>query len=221
MQHQHLVKSLALGLALLALACAPPAAGRPAVRPDAGGWTELPLTSLQPPCRIWKRWVGSSMLLPWGAWLGCGGRPVLLTHPWNLLGKVDIRTSEQALEYVRFFSSGESYPLFQLEGLIEIRPETSEQDWGQDIVKTLKLGEAFHAPKVREISEDTSCVDEQGREHPCRRKVFYVNRIVLLFDQNVYEIEEEVRQDGFYSVPSKRRLIEDVSRFGILHQGPH
>ncbi len=161
------------------------------------------------------------MLLPWGAWLECGGRPVLLAHPWNLLGKVDIRTSEQALEYVRFFSSGETYQLFQLDGLIEIRPETSEDDWGQDLVQLLKLGTSFHPPKIRETTETVSCFDERGRESRCERKVFFVNRIVLLFDQNVYEIEEAVRQDGFYSVPSKRLLIKDVERFGIIHQGPY
>lgn len=221
MRHPLMVKPALFGLVFLVLGCSLPAAEPPASEPGGEPGEVLPLSSLQPSCRIWKRWVGSAMLLPWGAWLECGETGVLLTHPWNLLGNVDIRTPEQALEYVRFFSSKDSYQLFQLEGLVEIRRETSEKDWGQDIIARTGLKDRFHPPQVREITETTTCVDRLGKEKPCERKVFFIKRIVLLYDQNIYEIEEAVRQDGFYSVPSRHLLIKDVERFGFLHQGPY
>ena len=49
---------------------------------------KLELASLRSECSLTKEWVGSVYQLPWGAWLECGGEPMLVTHPLNLIGKV-------------------------------------------------------------------------------------------------------------------------------------
>ena len=75
-----------------------------------------------------------------------------MTHPLNLLGKVNIETPAQALEFVRFFSSGQSCEMFDLEGLLDIRADTAVEDWGQDFIARTGLGDIFHEPTAKAMT---------------------------------------------------------------------
>ena len=74
----------------------------------------LNLTSLESTCALVKREVGYFHALPFGAWLRCGETEMLMVVPLNLLDHVTIRNQKQALEFVRFFSSFETYLLFRV-----------------------------------------------------------------------------------------------------------
>ena len=146
---------------------------------------------------------------------------MLVTHPLNLIGKVTIRTSDQALEFLRLFSSGDTYAMFNLEGMLEIRPETAEEDWGQNVLKTIKLGRDYKEPSVEGHTQRVPCLGEEPDGGECDSKVFSIKRLVVLYDQNVYEITESVREDGFYTEVARTVVVEDIERFGLMHQGPY
>jgi hypothetical protein len=179
----------------------------------------LKLKVLEAPCELKKRWVGSAFSLPYGAWLDCDGLPILIREPLNLLGHVNVRSPEAALEFVRFFTAPETYELFDLNGMVELRRDDAH--WGGDIVEALGLQEVFFEPIVTEAARKGICIDERGRHSECKEKIFAIRRIVVTYDQNVYRVTEEVDQDGFYSLLSQEQLLEDVSKFGILHLGPY
>lgn len=178
------------------------------------------LASLRSECSLGKEWVGSVYQLPWGAWLECGGESMLVTHPLNLLGKVNIRTPDQALEFVRLFSSGETYAMFDLEGMLEIRPETAKEDWGQNVMKMFKLDKGYEKPSVEVHTQKVPCLGEEARGEECSSKVFSIKRLVVFYDQNIYQITESLREDGFYLEVDRKIVVEDIERFGLMHQGP-
>lgn len=51
------------------------------------------------------------------------------------------------------------------------------------------------------------------------RKEFQVTRTVVFPDQHVYEIMENVRERGLYTIVSKKLLLKDAARIGVLHFG--
>lgn len=180
----------------------------------------LSLSSLRPACRLERQWIGSVFDLPWGVWLRCDeGEPTLVTHPRNLLGKVQIESTDQALEFVRFFTSPYRHEMFDLDGSLEIT--ASEDDWGQNILKLLPLKEKFHAPRVTSRSGQGLCVGPAGDVSPCDRTEYSIERIVVQYDNNVYEVLETVTEDGFYTLCSQRLILEDLSQFGLLHLPPY
>src|ERR1051325_8390421 len=81
----------------------------------------LSLSSLTD-CSMNARWVGLWQKRPEGGMLHCGSSDFLVLTPTNLFGHVRVQTPEQALEYVRFFSSAEHYNYFDLGGMVEIIP---------------------------------------------------------------------------------------------------
>lgn len=206
-------------LGLMWLAAAPWAG---AVVPEAPADTQassLPLSSLTPACTIEKRWVGFSFTLPWGAWLRCGGQPVLLTSPLNLLGKVKLDSSERALEFVRFFSTSESYALFALGGICEVRSGPAQEPWEKTLAP--HLGKRFGLPRVTESSRRSLCHAPDGSSVECTMREFEITRVVIMYDQNVYRVTETVSGDGYYSLDRKVLLLRDSRRFGVFHLGSY
>ena len=178
----------------------------------------LPLSSLKEGCRIEKSWIGLDSL-PWGAWLFCGeGQPVLIVEPLSLLGKVEIGSEEQALEFIRFFSSPPNHELFRLNGLAEF--STDPGYWGQNIVQVLGLGAEFHLPKITTTTSNRLCIDEQAAQRTCTLTTFAIRRVAVFFDGNVYDVLEELTEDGSYELREKQLLVRQISRFGLHHDPP-
>jgi hypothetical protein len=144
---------------------------------------------------------------------------MLVTHPRNLLGKVRIRSKEEAIEFVRFFSSPYRHEMFDLDGLFEVT--SSEEDWGQNIIKLTGLGDRFHPPDVTPRTHEGFCYDREGTFHECTITEYSIRRLAAFYDNNLYAVHEVVTSDGFYTLNSKELLLDDLSRFGLLHLPPH
>lgn len=181
---------------------------------------ELSLSPLRKECRLECKWIGAVYQIPWGTWLTCGdGEPVLVTTPLNLLGKVHLASPEDALSFVQFFSSPDHYEMFDLDGMVEVT--TSEDFWGFNLVEEAGVADRFHSPSVRGRSVEGFCNDKHGVFHECTHAEYTINRFVVLYDNNLYETQETVTEDGFYVLCSKTLVVRDLSRFGILHMPPH
>jgi hypothetical protein len=141
---------------------------------------------------------------PWAAWLECGSLRFRITHPGNLDGFVKITSRLQALEFVRFFSSPETYMLFELGGMVEILPGEITEDADFNIADREKFEECCGEPKVTEIAGS-------ARE-------YVVERFVVQLDGFVYAITETVQSSGDYSVVMQKRVCE-ASVLGIVHLG--
>jgi hypothetical protein len=176
----------------------------------------IPLGSLEPGCRMEKRWVGAIPALPWGIFLKCGSTSVLVTHPLNLLEHVKIQSPESALEYVRFFSNADTYDLFQLGGMVEVVPSR-----GPGEKRFNELDEAIFVkrlqPTVAKALPSLTAPGSTQEEGCCRGRQFEVRRVVLLPDGSVCGIVEIVFEDGFYSIASRETLIKDGGTIGLQY----
>jgi hypothetical protein len=144
---------------------------------------------------------------------------MLITQPRNLLGKVRIDSPGAALSFVRFFSSPYNHEMFRLNGLLEIT--TAPDYWGQDPVAATSLGPRFHPPEVTSTTRRGFCYGAKGDVASCELQEFTIKRIAAFYDNSVYEVVETVSEDGFYTLVSKDLILEDLSRFGLLHIPPH
>jgi hypothetical protein len=79
-------------------------------------------------CALQRRWIGVWQHHAEGVMLRSGEHSFFVTRPDNLLGHVHIETPEQALEYVRFFSSADNYMLYDLNGMVEVVPTTKPSE---------------------------------------------------------------------------------------------
>lgn len=140
------------------------------------------------------------------AWLNCGCGDFLVINPLNLVRRVKITSAERALEYVRFFTSPETYSLFELNGMVEIFPGKLSTKSSFNIVATDRFFRCCHEATAE------SAAPVLGM------KVFYLKRAVVLIDQLVYEIVEEVREDGYYEELSRKR-VASAEELGISHLG--
>jgi len=190
-----------LVLALCLLGCMPMLAAKPAA--SFGETSVLHLSSLNPSCKLEKRWVGTVPVLTWGIWLQCNGVDMLVVHPWNLISKVRIDSADEALEFVRFFSSEETFASVQLGGLLEVG---KVNEW---------------CPSLRAALDQTGSLLPKVEAHEGRGDArYYVTRVVVAYDQKVYEITETLRKDGFYSELRRVTILEDVRKLGCLHDAP-
>ena len=162
----------------------------------------IPLQSLKDGC--WIESAPTPIGHYFGAWLRCGPERVLLTHQLNLLGLVKIETSEQALEFLRFFTARDSYRLFPAIKNMEIVP-------GPETERGVLEEQQF-----RKI-----CTPAAVKEFPRTndgKRVFEATRSVLfLDDKNIYEVTEVLHEDGLYVLTKKRLLFKDVSKLGLLY----
>lgn len=181
------------------------------------GGDSLELGPLVSDCIVQKSWSGLSEL-PDAAWLVCGkGQPVLLTSPLNLLGKVQIRTAVQALQFVRFFSSPATHQLFPLGGMLEL--SASDDSPTREIADVLQDQARFHEPRIQSQTRNSFCVDSHARQVPCTRTTYTIERLAVFYDGSVYDLTEKVGEDGSYRLVTKSLVLEDVARFGFEH-GP-
>lgn len=140
------------------------------------------------------------------AWLNCGCGDFLVNNPLNLVRRVKITSAERALEYVRFFTSPGTFALFDLNGMVEIFPGKVSDDSPLNIVAKDRFTRCCQGATVE------SAAPVLGM------KAFYVKRTVVLIDQLVYEIVEEVREDGYYEQLS-RKQVSSAEELGISHLG--
>jgi hypothetical protein len=144
--------------------------------------------------------------------LDCGCRPVVITGPASLQGLVQISNADQALEFVRFFSTWEKSTLFEMGGMVEIAgfgaggrttdgrflvPEIYEPLFGQKFVRARVREET--GPLVRQFAVTRTVVEGHGR---------------------VLEIEEVVSASGNYSVRSRTILLDNAMSIGITNFDP-
>ncbi len=189
------------------------AAGLPMVQEIA---TELTLSSLKDDCKVKNNWLGAIPDRPWGAWLNCGTTSILMTHPLNLLGKVDIQTPDQALEYVRFFTSANSFSFFRLNGMVEILPGATNEESEFNTMETDEFKKHFQEASVKDISPGNLRFLPGDDEESVRQgKEYIVTRIVIFPDNRVYRIVETVLQDGWYNIVSKNLLFKDARKVGL------
>jgi hypothetical protein len=179
----------------------------------------LPLRSLKPGCALHKRWVGAVPALLWGVFLECGRSSVLVTHPLNLLRQVRIRTSDEALEYVRFFSNADSYDLFQLRSMVEVFPWRGLGDKRFNELDEPAFASHFQRATAKAL-ESTAPPRTTREDGCCRGRQFEIKRVVLLPDQSIRQMVEIVFEDGYYSVASQDILIKDASSIGLQYFWP-
>jgi len=180
----------------------------------------LTLPPLRKECKVERQWVGAVFQLPWAAWLTCDpGEAMLITDPLNLLGKVHIDSSGDALAFVRFFSSPDNYEMFHLDGMVEVM--TGDDFWGLNLVQETGIENRFHAPTVSGRSVEGVCYDKNGTFRECAQTEYTIHRFVVLYDNNLYEVQETVTEDGFYTLCAKELVVKDLSRLGIMHTPPY
>lgn len=175
----------------------------------------LPLTSIVD-CSLRTKWIGIWPLMPQGVMLTCQQSEFLVLQPNNLVGHVRIDTPHDALEYVRFFTSPDTYEFFDLEGMVEvIEGDPAAADATFNVVSPGLFRKHFTRAAVRKVGD-----------HPCKQGVtlacgneYEIKRVVVLADQRVYEVVETVFESGFYALNSKRILLKDAAKVGILHLG--
>jgi len=142
-------------------------------------------------------------MLGWALWLRCGESDMLVVHPWNLISKVRISSGAQALEFVRLFSSEDTFASAQLDGMLEV---------GENNPWCVSLRKALGSLKELRPQVESHVSTEGSR--------FYITRLVVTYDQVVYRIRESVRDDGFYLEQERTPLLKDLGKLGCLHDAP-
>jgi len=175
----------------------------------------LPLSSLRQGCEIVNGALGEFSPLDGpsrGAWLQCGDFRALLVGPLSLRGNVRITNPAQALELARFFTSWRSCPLFELDppGMIEVKGAAD----GDFITVSEDVFKRHLAPP--RVKPDTPCVSR--RHVACD---YVVTRSVAAEDGRVYEISEQVLEDGAYHLMEKRIIARDAKKLGIYYTSCH
>jgi hypothetical protein len=178
----------------------------------------LPLESLNPRCVVQKAWAGLPPL-PYGAWLTCTeAQPVLIPDPLSLLGKVHVESEEEAIAYVRFFSSPHTYDLFRMDGMLDVA--LVAESWSERLAGAAEAKAIFRPPQVVSATDNSFCVDERGGRQTCSRTTFTITRRAAFYDGGIYEVTEELSEDGAYRIVAKKLLLKGVQRFGIHHDPP-
>ena len=182
---------------------------------DAYVSTQLPLPVLRH-CALRTRWIGFWPRMPEGVMLTCNCAETLVLQPNNLLGHVRITTGDEALAYVRFFTSPDTYRFFQMQGMVElVEGDPDDADAPFNVVEPKVFRRRLRRAQVRQ-TDVREC--RAGVELACGKE-FEIKRTVVLLDQRVYEVTEYVYESGFYVFLSKRLLLKDASKIGVIHVG--
>lgn len=149
-----------------------------------------------------SRWMGLYGM-PDAIWLQIGGCQVFVADPKNLLDHVDIRTSEDALSFVRLFSGEDSRPYLRPDGLVEV-----------PIPAASKRPKVFKQAAVRERAA-------RGAARDCLScgKQFEITRVMVSPDLKALEVTELVTERGYYALISSEVLVKDASKVGLFY--PH
>jgi hypothetical protein len=138
--------------------------------------------------------------------MACGGEATIVAHPLNLSGHVQVRTREQALEFVRLFAGPDTYLLFPLVGEVEVG-----------------RGKETRAFTLAEDLFDSLCpiANASINAGSGEQATFSVRRcVVRLEDRALYEVLDVIDQAGNLQRPEKRLLKERVDRIGLIPVGP-
>jgi len=163
--------------------------------PEAASPTDLleapDLTSLRGDCRLELR----SGRKPWPMlWLACKRCSFVLLGRASLEGHVAIQTPEQALEFVRLFSTPNTWYLSRLERMVEVTAG-KEADRARFVVSEERFSECCVPPTATLTGASTDDV-----------KWFEVRRTVVEEDYRAFAITEAVDSDGNYTITDKKRL---------------
>jgi hypothetical protein len=183
------------------------------VHSDALGFFKIPpLSSLDAGCRLRDQYVGLPGVLREALVMRCGNAEFVVREPDNMIGHVHIRTPAQALEFVRFFSSPDSYGYFSLGGMVEVVPSTDEGEFNG--VPPAVFARYFKPASVTE--HDSSCRFDGALD--CGR-CFEIERPVVLLDKRVLEFGQWVCESGLTLDLERKVVIENAETIGILHFG--
>ena len=192
----------AVVLALLFSGCSPVTAAESQNLPS--------LKLSQPDCRLVQRTISAQED---GLFLRCATKLFRVYHPKNLYGFVSLHDANDALTFLRFFSSRRTFFLVDAGGIVEVADASTcgarcaSGDFYS--IRPELYTRALAAPTIT-MSEDSL----EGR-------VFMVTRHVVALDQHIYRIVERVTERGDYSKTESTIVVPDASEIGIVHVGEH
>lgn len=146
---------------------------------------------------------------PHAIWLRCNRVRYFVTEPNNLIGHVGIRTPEQALEFVRFFSGARSEPYLRPDdGLVEIVAAGKSSDDSSPYQLERSVFEKHFSPARAE---------RLSRSASESVTMFRITRTMLARSGDVREVEEIVGENGFYELVKSETIVEDGTTVGLLY----
>jgi hypothetical protein len=153
---------------------------------------EVPkLTSLRGDCKLELRSGRKPRPM---LWLACKSCSFVLLGRASLEGHVRIQTPEQALEFVRLFSTPNTWYLSRLERMVEVTAG-KRPDRFRFVVSERQFSECCIPPAATLAASSSSGV-----------KWFEVRRTVVEEDYQVFAITEVVDSDGNYTITDKSPL---------------
>jgi hypothetical protein len=176
------------------------------------GQSRVPqLSFLDPRCSLRAQYVGfgstREILI-----MRCGNAEFVVRDPNNFVGHVRITTTQEALEYLRFFSSPETYGLFELGGMVEIVPSKNPEGFNE--IDPATFNRYFKESSVKVY--DTKCRWSGDLECP---RCFTVERPVVFLDERVLELTQEVCENGYTHTVGNVLVLQNAESIGILHFG--
>jgi hypothetical protein len=168
--------------------------------------THVPLSALMPDCSLSRDAIAEHVPVgrPDALWLTCSGVKFVVVHPDNLVGKVDIRSPNQAVQFVRLFTSLPTFASVRLGGCVELA------DTGDPSL--------FYVVEPRTFNRylKNAQVEQQGQQ-ATKDLSFIIKRPVVCPDQKVYVWEEQVESDGLYFQLSQKVVLKSARNLGITH----
>jgi hypothetical protein len=160
------------------------------------------LESLRSGCRLEQPKKGNPDRL---LWLSCANCRFILLGRTSLQGQVKIRTPEQALEFVRLFTTASTWYLGRLERMVEVT-QGAKADPPSFVVPQAQFAKCCVATTVREAEESSP-----------QYRWFVVQRtIVEEGSYNVYAITEIVGEDGRITTTERKLLGSGGRQLGVF-----
>jgi hypothetical protein len=168
--------------------------------------THFPLSALISGCSLSRGAIAEQVPLgrPDALWLTCAGVKFVVVHPDNLVGKVNIRSPNEALQFVRLFTSLPTFASVRLGGCVELA-DTGDRS-------------LLYVVESRIFSRylKNAQVEQQGQQ-ATKDLSFIIKRPVVCPDQKIYLWEEQVESDGMYFQLSKHVVVKSARNLGITH----
>jgi hypothetical protein len=146
-----------------------------------------------------------------------GFRSIFRNRPLSLLGQVEIRTPEQALEFVGCFSSYATFDLTGMEGTVEVVPDDGTVDASKFLVVDRQVfAEHLTRPEAKSVPQqpmDPRALALRGSQ----QLTFWVTRTIKDSGGAIYSVAEQVADDGYYLEASRRLLlsVEEAEALGL------
>jgi hypothetical protein len=137
--------------------------------------------------------------------LACPHFERVVASPHDLEGLVAIGSPEEALAYLRYFSSRSVLGVVKNSGVVEVVRESDPLRPRFASVPDALYDQLAFAPTITQIDDKLSGMPQ-----------FEVSRTVVMADSNVYRLRELVTAHGGWEVLGRDRL-GDVTDFGIVY----